>query len=436
MGDSILGFTKKTIKDISLHGKTVLIRADYNVPLKDGKIADDYRIKQSVPTIEYLIKNKCKVVICSHLGRPKGKRDLKYSLAPVANRLKKLLGHQVFFVGDSNGRSVESAVTGLNQGQVLLLENLRFYAEEEDNDKEFAKKLASLADIFVEDGFGVAHRAHASTEGITHYLPSVAGLLLEKEINIITDVMKNPKRPLMAIIGGAKIADKIEIIDTFIKTADVVAIGGAMANTFLRAKGVDIEKSLSDPKEVPIAKNIIKKAEKESSLRPFVFFTPHDSVAVSSIKKTAKTRIVDWTAHVIATLENYPKRPPKEAGRLEKDEIIVDIGPYSGAFIAGSMQLSNTVIWNGTMGITETPAIDGPVGPFAHGTETVIEALMGEFGHKPYSLIGGGDTSAYVQERGLVDCFNHVSTGGGASLDLMAGKKLPGVEALQDKGKK
>ncbi|MCA9342883.1 phosphoglycerate kinase [Candidatus Saccharibacteria bacterium] len=431
-----MSFTKKTVKDISLNGKTVLVRADYNVPVEDGKITDDYRIKQSVPTIEYLLKQKCKIVICSHLGRPKGKRDLQYSLAPVANRLNKLLNHEVYFVADSIGKPVERAVSDLKPGQILLLENLRFYPQEEENDKTFAKQLASLADVFVEDGFGVVHRAHASTEGVTHFLPSVAGLLLEQEVATIKGVMDNPKRPLMAIIGGAKIADKIEIIDTFIKSADVVVIGGAMANTFLKAKGVDIEKSLSEPKEVSIAKDIIKNAEKEALKRPFVFFTPHDSVAVSKIDKTAKTRIVDWTAHVIATLENYPKRPPKHSGKLEKDEIIVDIGPYSGAFIAGSMQLANTVIWNGTMGITETPAIDSPIGPFAHGTEIIIEALLGEYGHKPYSLIGGGDTSAYVQERGLVDCFNHVSTGGGASLDLMAGKKLPGVEALQDKGRK
>lgn len=431
-----MSFSKKTVKDISLTGKTVLLRADYNVPLDDGKITDDYRIQQSVSTVEYLIKQKCKVVICSHLGRPGGKRDMKLSLAPVANRLKKLLGKEVYFVADSVGPAVEKAVKGLNQGQVLLLENLRFYPEEKANDKDFAKQLASLADVFVEDGFGVVHRAHASTEGVTHHLPSVAGLLLEKEISTITDVMKNPKRPLMAIIGGAKIADKIDIIDTFIKTADVVAIGGAMANTFLKAKGVDIEKSLSDPKEVPVAKDILKDAEKESKKRPFVFFTPHDSVAVSKIDKTAKTRIVDWSAHVIATLENYPKRPPKQAGRLQDNEVIVDIGPYSGAFIAGSMQLANTVIWNGTMGITETPAVDGPIGPYAHGTEIVIEGLLGEHGHKPYSLIGGGDTAAYIEERGLIKCFNHVSTGGGASLDLMAGKKLPGVEALNDKGKK
>ena len=431
-----MAFRKKTIRDIDVSGKTVLVRADYNVPVSKGKILDEYRIEQSLPTIKYLLKKKCKVIICSHLGRPKGKHVNDLSLGPVADSLSKLLKEEVYFSHDTIGKHVDSAVKNLQAGQVLLLENLRFYKEEEDNDKAFAKKMAALADIFVEDGFGVVHRAHASTEGITNYMPSVAGLLLEKEVSTIEQVIKSPKRPLITIIGGAKIKDKIDIIEAFIKTADVVVIGGAMANTFLKAKGVDIAKSLSEPEEVPVAKDILKMAEQESAKRKFVFFVPHDSVAATRLDSHAKTRIVDWTAHVIATLENYPKRPPKIAGELNDNEIIVDIGPYSGAFIAGSIQLANTVIWNGAMGVTETDAVEGPVGPFAHGTETVIEALLGEYGTKPYSLIGGGDTSAYIQERELTQCFNHVSTGGGASLELMAGKKLPGIEALKDKGKK
>lgn len=429
-----MSFAKKTVKDISLSGKTVLLRADYNVPLtKDGKIADDYRVKKSLPTIEYLLKQNCKVVVCSHLGRPDGRRNLDYTLAPVAKKLDAMLENKVYFVADCIGDAVKKAVGHLKNGEVLLLENLRFHPGEETNDKAFAKQLAGLADIFVEDGFGVVHRAHASTEGVTHFLPSVAGLLLEKEVSIIQEVLIRPKRPMMAIIGGAKVSDKIEILEKFIKLADIVVIGGAMANTFLKAKGIDIAKSLSEPSDVPLAKDIIHMAEKEAKNRQFTFYLPQDSVVASKIDKTARTRIVDWDAHVIATLENYPKRPPREAGKLEKDEIILDIGPFSGAFIAGSMQLVNTVVWNGTMGVTETPAIDGPVGPFAHGTEIVIEALMGEFGHRPFSLIGGGDTSGYIEERDLVDCFDHVSTGGGASLDLLAGKKLPGVEALKDK---
>jgi 3-phosphoglycerate kinase len=432
--DKTLNFSKKTVEDIALQGKTVLVRADYNVPFtKDGKIADDYRIKKSLPTIEYLLKKNCKVVVCSHLGRPEGKRVDGLSLALVAKRLQKLLSERVYFVPDCVGPAVNTAVKNLKQGELLLLENLRFYEEEEANDKAFAKQLASFADVFVSDGFGVVHRAHASTEGVTKHLPSVAGLLLEKEMVALGQVVDNPKRPLMAIVGGAKVSDKIEILERFIKLADIVAIGGAMANTFLKAKGIDIEKSMSEPSDVPLAKDIMAKAEAEAKKRKFVFYLPQDSVVASKIDKTAHTRIVDWDAHVIATLENYPKRPPREASKLKDGEIILDVGPFSGAFIAGSMQMVETVVWNGTLGVTETPALEGPVGPFAHGTELVIEALMGEFGHKPHSIIGGGDTAGYIEERGLIDCFDHVSTGGGASLDLLAGRKLPGVEALNDK---
>lgn len=429
-----MSFAKKTIKDITLSGKTVLVRADYNVPLtKDGKIADDYRIKKSLPTLEYLLKQDCKVIVCSHLGRPEGTRNLDYTLAPVAKRLNHLLKNDVFFVPDCVGEAVTKAVANLKQGQVLVLENLRFYPGEEANDTIFAKQLAALADVFVEDGFGVVHRAHASTVGIANHIPAVAGLLLAKEVTTIQSVITSPKRPLMALVGGAKVSDKIEILEKFIGLADIVAIGGAMANTFLKAKGINIAKSLSNPADVPLAKDILHKAEAESKKRRFVFYLPQDSVAVKKIDKTAHTRIVDWDAHVFATLEHYPKRPPKEAGALHPEEIIVDIGPYSGAFIAGAMQMVETVVWNGTMGVTETPAVDGPIGPFAHGTEIVVESLMGEYGHRPFSLVGGGDTSAYIEERDMVDCFDHVSTGGGASLDLLSGKKLPGVEALADK---
>ena len=429
-----MSFTKKTIKDIELKGKTVLLRADYNVPMTaDGKVSDNYRVKKSLPTIEYLLKQKCKVVICSHLGRPDGRRNLAFSLAPVAKQLSNLLDKKVYFVADTVGESVTRAVKNLKAGEVLMLENLRFYPQEEDNDKEFAKQLAELADVFVQDGFGVVHRAHASTEGVTHFLPSVAGLLLEKEVSAINQVLVNPKRPLMAIVGGAKVSDKIEILEKFIKLADIVVIGGAMANTFLRAKGVDIAKSLSAPADIPLAKEIMRRADIESRSRQFTFYLPQDSVVANKIDKTAQTRIVDWDANVIATLENYPKRPPRDSSRLKANEIILDIGPFSGAFIAGSMQMVNTVVWNGTMGVTEVPSINGPIGPFAHGTEVVIEALLGDFGHRPYSLIGGGDTAAYIEERDLVNCFDHVSTGGGASLDLLAGKKLPGVEALESK---
>ncbi|HWT55844.1 MAG TPA: phosphoglycerate kinase [Candidatus Microsaccharimonas sp.] len=426
-------FTKQTIRDIDVKGKVVLLRADYNVPIEDGKITDDYRIQQSLPTVEYLTSHGAKLVICSHLGRPDGKPDPAASLFPVAKRLQQLLNKDVEFVSDCIGERVEKAVATLEPGKVLLLENLRFHAEEEKNDEAFAKQLASIADVFVQDGFGVVHRAHASTEGVTHFLPSVAGLLLEKEVDTITNVMEKPQRPLVAIVGGAKIADKIDILHRFIDIADFVAVGGAMANTFLVAQGVDVAKSLYDKEDISLARDILAKAAEKAKHAPFVFALPHDAVVAHKVDKAAPTRIVDWSAHVIADIENYPKRPPVVSGHIKADEMILDIGPFSASFIAGAIQLSNTVIWNGAAGVTETPALHDPVGPTAHGTETILEAIIGEFGHKPFSLVGGGDTVGYVESRGVVGSFNHVSTGGGASLELMSGRKLPGVEALLDK---
>jgi 3-phosphoglycerate kinase len=425
-------FTKKTIKDINLKGKTVLLRADYNVPVKDGKITDDYRLQQSLPTIHYLQKQDCKIVICSHLGRPDGRIVPDLSLLPVAHRLSALLNESVKFMPTSTPEAVQKAVKGLEPGHIMLLENLRFHPEEEKNDKAFAKQLASLADVFVQDGFGVVHRAHASTEAITHFLPSVAGLLLHKEVDTITDVMEQPKRPLMAVIGGAKIADKIELLERFIEIADIVAVGGGMANTFLVAEGIDVAASLYDKDELVIARDIMHKARQEAKKRRFIFYIPQDGVVAHKADKSAPTRIVDWSAHVIAEVENYPKRPPAKTGHIQSHEMILDIGPFSGAFIAGSMQLAETVVWNGTVGVTETRGLQGPVGPFAHGTDLIMEAMLGQFGHKPFSLVGGGDTVGYIEQRGLIKAFNHVSTGGGASLELMAGRSLPGVEALEN----
>lgn len=429
-------FSKQTIRDITLKDKRVLLRADYNVPVADGKITDDYRIQQSLPTIRYMLEHGAKLVICSHLGRPKGPRDDANSLFPVAKRLSELLGKKVAFVPDCVGPRVDKAVSKLEPGQVLLLENLRFHPEEEANDAEFAKQLASVADVFVEDGFGVVHRAHASTEGVTHHLPAVAGLLLEREVDTITTVMEAPKRPLMAIVGGAKIADKIDILHRFIDIADIVAVGGAMANTFLKAEGIDVGASLYDKDELSVAKDILAKARAASKKRKFIFYTPQDAVVASKVDSKASTRIVDFSAHVIADIENYPRRSPHASSQLLDHEMILDIGPFSGAFIAGSMQLAETVVWNGAMGVTETKGLQGPVGPFAHGTDLVMEAMLGQFGRRPFSLVGGGDTVGYIQSRGLVEAFDHVSTGGGASLELMSGRKLPGVEALRDKRRK
>ena len=426
-------FTKKTIKDIDLQGKRVLLRADYNVPLENGKITDDYRIKQSLETVKALLEKDVKLVICSHLGRPEGKRDMQFSLAPVAQRLSELLGQEVLFAKDCIGEETQRQVEALQPRQIIVLENLRFYPEEEKNDPDFACKLAKYADVFVQDGFGVVHRAHASTEAITHHLPSVGGLLLEREVDVITRVVDTPERPLMAIVGGAKISDKIDVLNRFIDIADFIAIGGAMANTFLAAQGVDIAKSKYEPNDVPIAKDILTKAKQKAKKERFIFYVPQDGVVATKLDKAAETRIVDWDAHMIAEVESYPKQPPASSRVIADDEMILDIGPFSGAFIAGGIQLANTVVWNGTMGVTETPSIQGPVGPFARGTELIIDAIIGDYGHRPYSLVGGGDTVGYVEQRDLVGAFDHVSTGGGASLELMSGRKLPGVEALENK---
>ncbi|MDB5169006.1 MAG: phosphoglycerate kinase [Candidatus Saccharibacteria bacterium] len=425
-------FTKQTVRDIDLHGKTVLLRADYNVPLEDGKITDDYRIQQSLPTIHYLLEQGVRLIVCSHLGRPTGPGDTENSLFPVAKRLQQILDRPVAFATDCIGEPARKAASTLKHGEVLLLENLRFHPEEEANDPEFAKQLADLADVFVQDGFGVVHRAHASTEAVTHYLPSVAGLLLEKEVDTITKVMEAPERPLMAIVGGAKIAEKIDVLHKFIEIADFIAVGGAMANTFLAAQGVAVGDSLYDKADVPVARDLLRRAAAEARKRPFVFAVPHDAVVAEKIDKTAPTRIVDFSAHVIADIESYPKRATAASGKVHAHEHILDIGPFSGSFIAGGVQLANTVIWNGTMGVTETAGLQGPIGPYAHGTELVIEALLGEFGHKPFTVVGGGDTVGYVEARKLVKAFGHVSTGGGASLELMGGRKLPGVEALRN----
>jgi phosphoglycerate kinase len=426
-------FTKRSVKDIDLKGKTVLVRADYNVPIKDGKITDDYRIKQSIPTLKYLQDQDCKIIICSHLGRPDGRVIESMSLRPVVKRLEELTKTKVLFSNDCIGEEPKKLAAELKPKEMLLLENLRFHKEEEENNKDFAKQLASIADVLVQDAFGAAHRAHASTEAITHDIPSVAGLLLEKEVDTLTNVMYKPVKPLTAIIGGAKIKDKLEIIKHFITQADFLAVGGALANPFLAAKKIDIEDSLYDDEEIKTAKEILKLAEEEAKKRPFVFAIPHDVVVATKIDKSADTRIIDFTTNSYADVAFYPHKVPKFASQLKSHEEILDIGPFSASFIAGAIQLSKTVLWNGTMGVTEVDGLQGPVGPFAHGSQTIIEAIVGDLGYKPFSVVGGGDTVGYLESRGIVDSFSHVSTGGGASLELLSGHKLPGVEALMDK---
>lgn len=426
-------FSKQTVKDIDLAGKTVLVRVDYNVPLEHGLISDDYRIEKSLPTINYLLEQDCKIVLISHLGRPKGPSDKSCSLAIVAKRLGELLNQKVAFSTDCVSDDSKKMISTMKSKDVLLLENLRFYAEEEANNDEFAQRLGEGCDVFVQDGFGVVHRSHASTEAITHHLPSVAGLLVEREVTSITEVMEQPKRPLMALVGGAKISDKIDLLKKFIDIADIVAVGGAMANTFLLANGYNVGDSLVDKDDVHLARDIINQAREKAENGQFVFYLPQDGVVAEAVKEGAKTRIVDWGTHAVADIEHYPKRPPHDASYIKKNEKILDIGPFSGAFIAGSMQLANTVVWNGAMGVTEIDGLQHKVGPFSHGTELVVEAMLGQFGHRPVSVVGGGDTVGYIEERKLVDLFDHVSTGGGASMELMSGNKLPGVEALLDK---
>lgn len=426
-------FHKQTLHDIDVKGKTVLLRADYNVPVEGGKITDDYRIQQSLPTIKAILQQADKLIICSHLGRPEGKPDSALSLKPVAERLEKLLGASVAFATDTVGESAQLAAQDLKPGGILLLENVRFNPGEKANDDEFAQALAKFGDVFVQDAFGVVHRKDASNDAITKHLPSVAGLLLAKEVETINKVMQNPDRPLMAIIGGAKISDKIEILERFIEIADFVAIGGGMANTFLAAQGIDVAKSLCAKEDIPTAKRLLKAAAVQSKQRPFVFAVPHDVVVAEAIDSKAPTRLVDLSSHTVADIGHYPKRVPASAIQLHADEMILDIGPFSASFIAGAIQLAKTVVWNGTMGVTETPSLHGPIGPTAHGTQVVIEALLGDLGNKPFTVVGGGDTVGYVQSRDLTAYFDHVSTGGGAGLELMAGRKLPGIEALRDK---
>lgn len=429
-----MSFSKKTVRDIELDGKRVLMRVDYNVPLEDGKVVSDYRIVQSLPTIRYLLEQNCSIVIISHLGRPEGKPVGKYSLRPVAQRLQELLEREVGFAEDCVGEATARQVESLEQGSILVLENVRFHAEEEANDEVFAKQLAAYGEVFVQDAFGVVHHGAVSVSEIPKHLPAVAGLLLEREVATITGVMDSPERPLMAIVGGAKISDKIKVLRRFVEIADFIAIGGAMANTFLLAEGIETGRSLTEPDDIPIAKEILDSARDEAAKRPFVFYLPQDGVVATDIEDPKSTRIVDWDAHVIADIQHFPKRPPREASQVKANELILDIGPFSGSFIAGAVQLSKTVIWNGTMGVTETAGRNNdPVGPFAHGTDVIVEALLGQHGHKPFTIVGGGDTVSFVEQHGLTRAFGHVSTGGGASLELMEGKRLPGVEALMDK---
>jgi len=433
-----LAFYKKTIRDWDIRGKRVLMRADYNVPVDLGKITDDYRIQQSLPTINYILEQGASLIIMSHLGRPKGPGDKNASLAPVAKRLSQLLDKDVQFAPDCVGEQVKKLADKLGTGQIMLLENLRFHIEEEKNDKNFAKQIVedTGAEIFVQDGFGVVHRAHASTEAVAKLLPALAGFLLEKEVDTITRVMEEPARPFVAVVGGAKIDDKIDILNRLIDMADCIAVAGAMANNFLLAEGHRLGKSLVDKKDLPLAKKILAKARRAEKQRNFNFLVPVDAVVSTEVDGTKPTHIVDLSSNSLADIESYPKKPERQAYGVAGDEQVLDIGPMSAYQIAGAIRLSNTVVWNGTCGVTETKGIAGAAAPFAHGTHIVTEAMIGvsnKHQNKPFTLVGGGDTVAYVEQEGLINDFGHVSTGGGASLELMSGHQLPGIEVLWNK---
>lgn len=405
-------FYKLTMNDVPIAGKTVLVRADYNVPLTDdGKVADDYRIKMSVPTIKKLLANKCKVVIVSHLGRPDGEVNEKYSLAPVAVRLQELLGVPVTFMDECVGDKVYMQVKNTPNASVTLLENLRFHPQEEANDMDFARQLAkqTRADYFVQDGFGVVHRAHASTSAITQFLPSVAGLLLEREYSTITSAMKAPERPLVAVLGGAKVSDKITVIEALVDVADTIIIGGAMANTFLEHRGLAMGKSKRESGQGEVIDAIYRKAANkvgQDKVDDFIVL-PVDLGVGGSADQTATRQNVPVTA-------------------VPENAMALDLGPETAKVIDSVVRRAHTVIWNGTLGFAEVPA-------FATSSAALAQVLA-DNNQSITSVIGGGDTADFVihWDAQVGASFSHVSTGGGASLELMAGDKLPGIEALLD----
>ncbi|KEO82453.1 phosphoglycerate kinase [Tumebacillus flagellatus] len=393
---------KKTVQDLDVRGKKVFVRCDFNVPLENGAITDDTRIVAALPTIRFLIDNGARVILASHLGRPKGEVNAKYSLDPVAVRLSELLGKNVEKTSDSIGPAVQERVNLLQDGDVLLLENVRFHKGEEKNDPELAKAFASLADVFVNDAFGTAHRAHASTAGIADHIPAVAGFLMEKEIDIMGRALDDPNRPFTAIIGGAKVSDKITVLENLLTKVDQLIIGGGMANTFLKAMGYNLGGSLVEEDKVPLAKELLDRAEKEGVM----IFLPEDLVVASAFKADAEHKVID------AEHEGVPE-----------GWMALDIGPKSIKTFGLVIARSNTVIWNGPMGVFEMEA-------FAKGTNAVAEAVAKNTGT---TIVGGGDSVAAVEKSGLAEKMTHISTGGGASLEFLEGKALPGVVALQDK---
>lgn len=391
--------TKQTIKDLEWSGKRALVRVDFNVPMTDSlQITDDTRIRAALATIQYLVQSGARVILMSHLGRPKGSRNDKYSLRPVVKHVQSLLpGVDVQFVEDCMGNEVEEAVAALKNGQILILENVRFYAEEERNDAHFAKKLAQLGDVFVNDAFGTAHRAHASTAGIAQYLPAVAGLLMEKEIHMMGQALMQPERPFVAVIGGAKVSDKISVLRNLLPKVDYLLIGGGMANTFLASQGISMGKSLVEEGALELARELIS--------------TSGDKLRLPS--------------DVVVTTEFSADAPhtTKKVVQIEVNEMALDIGPDTVDAYQKVIHSAKTVIWNGPMGVFE-------MAPFAHGTIAIASAMADV---KGITVIGGGDSVAAVEQAHLAEKMTHVSTGGGASLEFLEGKQLPGVEVLQEK---
>lgn len=390
-------FSKKTIRDIEVGAKRVLVRVDFNVPIKDGKVGDDTRIRAALPTIQYLLDQNASVILCSHLGRPKGEVMPEYSMKPVAEHLSKLLGRPVKFSERCVGPTAEKAAKELQPGEVLVLENTRFEAGETKNDPEMSRQLAALADVFVNDAFGSAHRAHASTEGVAHYLPAVAGFLMEEEIRYLGQAIENPDRPFIAILGGAKISDKIGVIRNLLQKADQVLIGGGMANTFFKAKGYPIGDSLVEDEALDTAKEILGAAGVKLKL-------PVDVVIGDRFEASARQKTI-------------PAGPVPEGWR------ILDIGPDTVNLYSELVAGAGTVVWNGPMGVFEME-------PFARGTFGVAQAVADS---RATSIIGGGDSVAAVNQAGLADQITHISTGGGASLEMLEGIVLPGLAALQDR---
>ena len=392
---------KKTVKDIDLKGKKVFVRCDFNVPMDENQnITDNTRIVSALPTIKYLLEQNCKLILASHLGRPKGEVKPEFSLKPVAKELSRLLGKEVIMAKDVIGEDAMTKSANLKEGEILLLENVRFHREETDNDPEFAKKLASMAEVYVNDAFGSAHRAHASTTGIASYLPAVAGFLIEKELKFLGNAVNNPERPFVAILGGAKVSDKIGVIDSLLEKVDTLMIGGGMAYTFFKAQGYEVGNSICEMDKLDLAKNAMEKAKQKG----VKLMLPVDTKIGKEYKPDTESKVVKYT-EIPADWEGF------------------DIGPETIKMFSDELKTAKTVVWNGPLGLFEFEQ-------FAEGTNSIAKVLS-EI--DATTIIGGGDSAAAVKKAGLEDKMTHISTGGGASLEFLEGKKLPGIECLQDK---